>query len=297
MIQNVLNNDLHFLIDNIGYKVKINDKESKALINNNVMGELSDDKTIICFDKLNEGDIITCNDVEYIIISLIVDIRYKQYYKGIIRPINHKFKLGLKDKEYKIQEYKAYIESVNFNINKTSANFPISLDEKFVYIVKDDFNINIAKQNRIMLWGRAYEVIGIDLGLGNLLILEVKEVELNDNDNIELGVCDYWKYNTKPSKPIDPPPVDPPTIEPIGIYVENNAPFNKNTTVYLNTKIKESVSYSFVGNHDRCTLYKVGTTDNRCRLKIGSIGGIFKVKATLDSDSTRYELLRVSIVS
>lgn len=294
MIQNILKNDLHFIIDNIGYKVKINGKDSKALINNNTMSKDNDDKTIICFDKLEEGDIITCNDVEYIIISMIADIRYKQYYKGIIRPINYKFKLGLFDKEYKIQECKAYIEVVKFKINETSQNFPVSLDENYIYLPKNEFNINIVKQNRIMLYKKAYEVIGINLNLGNLLMLQVKETLVNENDNIELGVCDYWKYNKKPTEPVDPP-VDPPTDDEIGIYVENDAPFKKNTTVYINTKTKELVEYSFVGNHDRCTLYKEDKTKNRCRFKIGSIGGIFKIKATVINNPSKTELLRVSI--
>ena len=84
-----LDKDIDFLIREIGHDIKINNTDSRALINNKDNADYSnDDKEIISKSELSRGQYINYNNKNWIVISEINDKRYNSYRKGLIRACN-----------------------------------------------------------------------------------------------------------------------------------------------------------------------------------------------------------------
>ena len=92
-----LDNDMTYLLTEIGHNVKINNIASKAIINNASMERTYDDKKIITHDELKRGYYVNYNDLFFIILSEINDKRFLSYFKGIMRRCNFDIKLIIND--------------------------------------------------------------------------------------------------------------------------------------------------------------------------------------------------------
>lgn len=179
--------------------------------------------------------------------------------------------------------------------------FPTETGTTFVSLQYNEETQRIKEGTRMFIVDSAFQITGIDTtnidhytghGFYKWTLRPVDTIESLDNK--ELRVCDYYKYFPKDTE-TKPPVITPEPNENIGLYIVDDVEPKRNTTIYLDTIIKQRVDYTFVGNNDRCTLYQESDS-NRCRLKISNTASILKIKATLVGNEDRYDILRIRVI-
>lgn len=115
-------------------------------------------------------------------------------------------------------------------------------------------NCDSGKQiNRIMVHGRVYNIVGTDdISMDGLITLGLEIGQKNDNDNLELGIADY--YNNIPS----PTPTPSEIVGDIEIYLGDTQEYSIDST------------YPCTWNINDVGIDIISTNDNRCTLKCKS---------------------------
>lgn len=196
-----LNDDIVYLLNEIGNNIKINNVDSKAIVNNASMERTFDDKRIITNEELRRGNYVQYNNLFFIVLNEINDMRYNSYYKGLIRKCNYDVKFVIDGKLYL---FYSIIESDKFSINETKI-IDTSADTITVTIPATNITKQIKVNDRIVKFNCVWDITGIDYTKNGLVILQCKKGTYDPNkDDLELEIASKDKLtNTTIIYPFD----------------------------------------------------------------------------------------------
>ena len=210
-----LDNDIDYLIKEIGHNIKINNIDSKAIINN--VGNETDDKKIITKSELKRGYYVNYNDLYFLVLDEINDKRYNTYNKATIRSCNFNIKFIINDKLYL---FPSIVDGDKFFIQDNNI-MPMSADAITVTLPVTSITKQIKVQDCFLKWGQKWEVQGINQTKNGLIILNCKTTSTSHLDDKENEIADRWiengetqvdrlNGNITPIYPFtDVPPVEP----------------------------------------------------------------------------------------
>ncbi len=245
---------------------------------------------------LNCGDIITWRSKKWLVTS--VQMFNDIYYWGVLQECKNILKFYKNAILYQLP-----CIFNNGSINMTDGKFMSLPSGHYMIQIKNDNIITKADLNlRFILNGSAYKIEGIDNSQNGLLKIEIVDDQINDDDNIQLGICNY--YSNQKSEPT--PSTEgwtvslTPTTEKLMLgrtleltaHAYNNG-VEDNTKFFLYT----------VTNEDGSTNNYVTTTilTNVCKLVAGTkstyAGKIINVHCALLGDPTVYYDRKIKLVS
>ncbi len=188
-----LDDDISYLLDEIGYSIKINNVKAKAIVNNTTIERTifsNDNKTIITKTKIGRGDYVECIDLYFLVTSEVNQKRYNLYYKGTMRRCNHDIKIVLDNKLYL---FYTIIDSNKFGIDegKYISTFTNTIT---ITIPLTDVTEKIKEGNKIVKFGKVWEITGMDYTQDGLIHLQCKTCTIDTNtDNMEEEIADFDK--------------------------------------------------------------------------------------------------------
>lgn len=274
-----IDNDITYLLKEIGHNIKVNNVAAKGIINNASMERTYDDKKIITHEELKRGMYINYNDLNFILLNEVNDKRYLTYYKGVMRNCNFDLKFIIQDKLYL---FHSFIESDKFALN-SSQLITLSADTITVTLPSTPITEQIGLDMRFISMGRPWKINGLDktkVGLINLIckiapIDTTKDDMENEIAGRYISGVDVLKGNTEPiypfgDIPIEPEiPVDPPedttAIEITGadrftIWDRDNE-YTVNTTKPVIWTLNKTDVIKIVSTVDnKCFINPVGTS-------------------------------------
>lgn len=298
-----IDNDITYLLQEIGHNIKVNNVPAKAIINNASMERTYDDKKIICHEELKRGMYISYNDLNFILLNEVNDKRYLTYYKGIMRNCNYDLKFIIQDKLYL---FYSFIESDKFALS-SSQFITLSADTITATLPLTDITKKIEVNMRFVSMGRVWEIYSIDktkLGLISL-ICKVNQLDPlyddmeNEIANRFVGGVDKLKGNITPITPfneggtVEPEPEPEPEPEVLTITgLDKFTVYEKNIEYSINTD--KPVVWSL----SRTDVLKfMSKVDNKCVISPVSTSKIGKtiLKATLVEDESIFVEKEIAI--
>ena len=185
-----LNNDIDFIIQETGEDIKINNKLTKAIIQNTKQERIYDDKRIITNSKIARGDYVEYNDLFFIVLPEVNCKKYNSYYKSIIRRCNFTIKFIINNKLYL---FYSIIEGDKFSIEQEDV-FSLSADNITVTLPYTEITRQIKKQDAFIKWGQKWNIEGIDYTKDGLIVLHGKQTLINNStDDIENEIANRYK--------------------------------------------------------------------------------------------------------
>lgn len=181
--------DLDYLINQVGKQVKINGKDTKAIISD--FDKLNQKYKIISKTELQTGDIVEVDNTKYIIIS---DIGFKDfYYKAIMQKVNHSAKFNFSGQ---IKVFDAIIETKVFDTT-TERYFELVDNEILIILQHNSDTEKIQLGQRIIKFNQVWKVKSINLTQKGLVILTMESDLINSNDDLINEIADRWLYEQK----------------------------------------------------------------------------------------------------
>lgn len=226
-----IDNDITYLLQEIGHNCKVNNIPAKAIVNNASMERTFDDKKIITHEELKRGYYAEYNNLFFIVLNEVNDKRYNTYYKGVMRRCNFDLKFIINDKLYL---FPIIAEGDKFFINGDST-ISFSADTISVTIPLTPTTRQIKREDNFIKWGQKWEVQGLDYTKDGLIVLTCKANVISDvTDDKVNEIADRWieidgekidrlngnitpilPFDEEPEEPIDPEePEEPEPTEP-----------------------------------------------------------------------------------
>lgn len=185
-----IDNDIMYLLREIGHNCKINNVVAKAIINNASMERTFDDKKIITHEELRRGLYVNYNDLWFLVLNEVNDKRYLSYYKGIIRRCNFDIKFIIANKLY---QFPSIIEGDKFFIQDNNI-MPLSADTIMVTLPLTQVTKQLKKQDAFIKWGQKWEIQGIDYTKEGLVVLTCKAITTNTTtDDVENEIANRYE--------------------------------------------------------------------------------------------------------
>lgn len=253
-----IENDIMYLLQELGHNIKINGIPSTAIVNNadrsSGINFNFDDKKIISKDKLETGDIIDYAEQKFIVISQIADKRYNTYYKALIRTLNKKIKF--------ISDGVLYVVScfaTNYNSNIDGVVVPTEANRMILTVADTEINRKFGLNKRLIKFGVAWKCEGVDMTEKGLLKYHMESCAIDPNrDDLENAIADRWDSNgndlleetpIEPTEPEEPEPTpDPEPVEPEPEPTEPEEP-----SVY-EIVISKNISENFIYQNETVVL-------------------------------------------
>lgn len=311
-----LTDDIDFMIQEIGEDVKINNKLTKAIIQNTKQERIYDDKRIITNSKISRGDYVEYNELFFIVLPEINCKKYGSYYKSIIRRCNFDIKFIINNQLYL---FYAFVEGNKFSIEQEDV-FSLSADNITVTLPYTEITRQIKKKDCFIKWGQKWNIEGIDYTKDGLVILHCKQTLINSNDDIENEIANRYKDeidilegNIEPILPFKPTaPEEPETPEqpqepeqPTNTYSITIDGYDKimvgfestyTATVFNNDEeVDKDVKFEI----DDTSLATIASQDGKsCKIKPNNNYkfGRFNLKATLVEDETVFVEREIKVV-
>lgn len=197
LFNNVVNKDIDFLMSQVGRVILIGSESTIGVISSKALNYF-DDRYILVKDLIRIGDIVQDSNKKYIIWSQVNDKKFGCYYRGILRRCNYLLNVAIaEDNKQVVKRYDVFVSNRVFEDTIGQTPIPLSQDQREVCITADGFTWQLKKQDRIIMCGRVWEVKGVDNTLGTMLKILVEEALINENDNLDKEIADYWKYNVR----------------------------------------------------------------------------------------------------
>lgn len=183
-----IDNDITYLLSEIGHNIKVNNIPTKAIINNASMERTFDDKKIITHEELKRGYYLEYNDFFFIVLNEVNDKRYLTYYKGIIRRCNFDLKFIINDKLYL---FPIIAEGDKFLIGGDSV-ISLATDTISVTIPLTSVTGQLKRLNTFIKWGQKWEIQGLDYTKDGLIVLTCKAIANGINDDLDNEIADRY---------------------------------------------------------------------------------------------------------
>lgn len=184
-----IDNDITYLLQEIGHNCKVNNIPAKAIVNNASMERTFDDKKIITHEELKRGYYAEYNNLFFIILNEVNDKRYNTYYKGVMRRCNFDLKFIINDKLYL---FPIIAEGDKFFITGDS-KISLATDTISVTVPLTATTRQIKREDNFIKWGQKWEVQGLDYTKDGLIVLTCKANVISDvTDDLENEIADRW---------------------------------------------------------------------------------------------------------
>ena len=184
-----IDNDITYLLQEIGHNIKVNNVPASAIINNASLERTWDDKKLITFEELRRGQYINYNDLFFIVLNEVNDKRYLSYNKGIIRRCNFDIKFIISDYLY---QFPSIIEGEKFFISDNGL-MSLNADTITVTLPLTEITKQLKKLDEFIKWGQSWSIQGIDYTKDGLAILNCTVSSLGGNDDVANEIADRWK--------------------------------------------------------------------------------------------------------
>lgn len=184
-----LDNDITYLLSQIGHNCHVGNIPVKAIINNLDRADNYDDKRIITHEPIRRGDYVQYADKYWLVWDNVNASRYNTYYKATMRICNFDFKIIIDGKLY------LFYSTIDGNKFALSENNLIikSTDNITVTIPSTDITNKISLKSAFLKWGSKWEVQGIDYTQAGLITLHcTKQIIDTTNDDMENEIADRW---------------------------------------------------------------------------------------------------------
>lgn len=220
-------------------------------------------------------------------------------YKVKVQPCNYNAKLAMFDNDgvtpivYSID---TIVTTYETDVKDYKQPFPSELGTTYIILPYNSYTSQIDRLDRIWLYDCAFEIGGIDfsninsyIGKGCLKLTLRPDKIRNETDNVDLGVCNYYKYfpkttSSNTSQPSTTMAINAPDI------IKTNSDI---VITMSNINITDKIKYSFTDKYLGCHL--TYTSDNSCILHTSSDIGIIYIKAELINNPATFTIKRVVI--
>lgn len=181
--------DFSYLLDNIGKDIQINTNSVRAVISTIKVNKDYDDRNISTLEPINQGDLILYDNQNWLIISEVNGQRIIKY-KGIMRKCNYTIKFNFQGN---VKPFPAILETKLLDIESGQyVTLPIG---KIVVTLQDNVDSrDIVLQQRFLIMGQAWKVMGIDKSKNGLIILNCDKDLFSANDDKVEEIADRWAY-------------------------------------------------------------------------------------------------------
>jgi len=220
------------------YNVAINDINQDLIITRTTNHSIKSIK-VRPFEDINVGDYVKWEDTTWIIIDK--DLMNQEYSRGKMQLTNHVIKFQSPDGT--ILSYPCITSNKSFNEDAGKV-ITLPVNQKYISLPFDE-NTVMLKNNEDKTWRffvdknplnpTPYKIIGdpdtttYNYGDKGLIELLVEQDELQNDDRVDLGVCDYVEPSTTPEPP-------DPTILSVIVNIISDT---------INNKLKLGLNYNF----------------------------------------------------
>ena len=236
-----IESDISYLIDNLGKPIKINNVSAVGLVGN-IKNNEEDIRKLITKSPISRGDIVIYKDNNYLVTSDIDNIS-NIYYKAEIQKCPLLIKLNFTGK---IIECPCFMETKILDV-QSGQYFPLATG-KMLVTIKD--NVNVVLQQRLIKFGEAWQIDGIDKTKKGLLILNVSKTTTNSNDDLENETADRWQYETKHLYTIETTNTD--------TTIEQNKTLQFDVVVKDNNIVVDNPQLTYASNNENCSVSNTG---------------------------------------
>ncbi len=183
--------DFSYLLDNIGKDIQINNNSIRAVISSTNVNKENDDKYISTLEPINQGDSIFYDNQNWLIISEINGQRTVKY-KGIMRKCNYTIKFNFQGN---VKPFPSILETKLLDIESGQyMTLPVG---KIIVTLQDNVDSrDIVLQQRFLIMGQAWKVVGIDKSENGLIILNCDKDLFSTNDDKVEEIADRWQWET-----------------------------------------------------------------------------------------------------
>lgn len=193
LFTNTIDNDLDYLLIQVGKSITINGSPATALIYK--LDKNLDNIKIITKSPLHRGDLIIYNGNYYLITTEITNKKYDYYYVAEARHCNYSIKI---DFSGTVKEFTVYIDSQTLGVDVNK--YLTTATGKIIVTLQSNADTQaITVNKRFIKMGSAWKVTGTDYTQNDLLILYCDLDTITTDDDAENEIADRWKYEVKHS--------------------------------------------------------------------------------------------------
>ncbi|QUH20228.1 hypothetical protein [Alkaliphilus sp. B6464] len=183
-----IDNDITYLLSELGHNIKINNVAAKGIINNASMERTFDDKRLITNAELKRGYYINYNDLNFLVLNEINDKRLSSYYKGIIRHCNFDLKFIIDNKLYL---FYSCIEGDKFSLQKGIITY--SADTITVTLPYTPITNQLKIGDSFISMGSVWKIEGIDYTkVGIINLYSKKDAISTTDDDLQNKIADRY---------------------------------------------------------------------------------------------------------
>lgn len=221
-------------------------------------------------------------------------------YKTKVQPCNFPLKIAVyEDVDNKanpiVYTHNSIVLTYLTDTRNTKQVLPTESGSTYISMKYDKYSRQIKSGNRLWIHGKPFSVVGEDYtnvdfytGYGIVKFTTRPDTIANGSDNIELGVCDYYKFFPQESVPPVQPVVDIETnITNTNISVYDKITINAQSTQY------SEFEFVFVGDMNACVLSINSSTS--ATLKVGKNIGYVTVRIKSVSNPDVYKDIKFLI--
>ena len=165
-----LDNDIIYLLSQIGYNCKINNTDAKAIVNASGTKKGYDDKSVITNIPLARGDYFIYDNLWFLVINEINGKRFNSYYKGTIRRCNYNIKFIFDNELY---EFPTIIDGDKFFLSDEGI-FTLKADKITCTLPETDKTKLIKVNDQFIKMDSKWVIQGIDRTKDGLITLFCK---------------------------------------------------------------------------------------------------------------------------
>jgi hypothetical protein len=282
------------------YQIYINDSATPilgTLIDVSDLEMTTDSKWLLTSldNKVQMGDTVTINNIKWLCMY-DKEKTTQNCYKVKIQRCNYAIKFPFYlDGIPTIYTANSIVFTFLTDIRDFKQPFPVYSGTVYVTIQYNEITKQLKEEDRIWVHEKPHKITGIDYtnvdyynGMGTFKLVVKPEIRSSDLDNLELKICDYYKFFPK-NEVVTPVTYTLNAISDkstIGTYEQANISVSGVPTGVI-------AKFIFENNNINCTITNV--TDNSCTLQANQSIGIVVVRCYLESDPSKYALVRIVV--
>lgn len=190
--------DFQSMLDGLGKDIKLNNISTKAILNNT--DDIEDTKIMKLRENINRGDIVEYNSQKFICLGEINDKRYKTFNRVKIQKLNHVIKVYI---DNKLEEIPCIIEVSKEQTIKENQWIAIPDGSIKIKIQDNLINKKLRIDNKFIKFKSKWTISGLTMEDAGLIYIYAEKTEFSSDDNRELEIADYYKYQVKHSYSIE----------------------------------------------------------------------------------------------
>jgi hypothetical protein len=282
------------------YRIYVNDNVTPilgTLIDVSDLEMITDSKWLLTSldNKINMGDTITINEQKWLCMY-DKEKTTQNCYKVKIQRCNYAIKFPFYlDGVPTIYTADAITFTFLTDIRDYKQPFPVYSGTEYITIQYNDITKRLKEEDRLWVHEKPYKITGVDYtnvnyynNIGAFKLIVKPEIKSSDLDNLELRICDYYKFFPKNTTVI-------PNVYTLNAMVDKNTIdiYGQANILVSDILAGENVKFIFEGKNINCTIINV--TNNSCTIQANQSIGIVFVRCYLESDPSKYAIVRIVV--